>query len=598
MSPFIEACSSGAVQEVKVLLGQGADVAEQDSAGQNGMWHACTKGHAEVVSELLSHGSTANDADEDGYSCLMSAALQGHMDIVDLLLAEGAAINTQADDGTTALMYACTQGHPEVVHLLLSRGADVATVSKEGKTALLFSARDAHTENLKLLLSAGASLSAADDKGETAFYMAAHQGSLPCLEILLLHKANVEATNDEDSSGQSTGGDPSRICVPQRSSGLCQAVNNPWSQHFHIKEGKAPLMRAASEGHVQIVQWLLSQGAQVDAQDTWERTALWVAALHGRTDVAETLLSHGAHVDLAGDSEGFTCLMGACTNEDAQVVKLLLSKGANIHAHDGTELLLSNGALVADLDNQGRSVVWIAANKGHTSILELLMSHGADINTAYQEGVTLLIEASKASESDSVQLLLSKGADVAATDNQGKTAIQYAFEDNNLEIVKALLAHGADVSTNDHAYSPLLLAVLQGDVSKVKQVLSEAADQADLMRMLNHQSVFTHALGRGLPQSEGGWTPLLLACEEGQVEIVNAILTSAKSEASTLLETVSTLTEYTPLMHACKNNNLKLAKMLISFGAVVKAEYEEGETAEDVAAMFAQHEVADWLAAL
>ena len=36
-------------------------------------------------------------------------------------------------------------------------------------------------------------------------------------------------------------------------------------------------------------------------------------------------------------------------------------------------------------------------------------------------------------------------------------------------------------------YSPLLLAVLQGDVSKVKQLLSEPADQADLMHMLNHQ---------------------------------------------------------------------------------------------------------------
>ena len=36
--------------------------------------------------------------------------------------------------------------------------------------------------------------------------------------------------------------------------------------------------------------------------------------------------------------QGFTCLMGACTNKDAQVVKLLLSYGADLHACDGTEV--------------------------------------------------------------------------------------------------------------------------------------------------------------------------------------------------------------------------------------------------------------------
>ncbi len=56
------------------------------------------------------------------------------------------------------------------------------------------------------------------------------------------------------------------------------------------------------------------------------------------------------------------------------------------------------------------------------------------------------------------------------------------------------------------------------------------------------QSVLTHTLGGGLPQSEGGWTPLLLACEEDHLEIVNALLTSAKTDASTLLETISPLT--------------------------------------------------------
>lgn len=33
--------------------------------------------------------------------------------------------------------------------------------------------------------------------------------------------------------------------------------------------------------------------------------------------------------------------------------------------------------------------------------------------------------------------------------------------------------------------------------------------------------------------------------------------------------------DYTPLMHACKNNNLKLSKLLVSFGADAKAENEE-----------------------
>ena len=54
------------------------------------------------------------------------------------------------------------------------------------------------------------------------------------------------------------------------------------------------------------------------------------------------------------------------------------------------------------------------------------------------------------------------------------------------------------------------------------------------------QAVLTHTLSNGLPESGGGWTPLLLACEEGHLEIVTEMLTHAKSNVATLLETTST----------------------------------------------------------
>jgi len=47
---------------------------------------------------------------------------------------------------------------------------------------------------------------------------------------------------------------------------------------------------------------------------------------------------------------------------------------------------------------------------------------------------------------------------------------------------------------------------------------------------------------RGAAPERGGLDPLLLACEEDHLEIVNALLTSAKTDASTLLETISPLT--------------------------------------------------------
>ena len=62
---------------------------------------------------------------------------------------------------------------------------------------------------------------------------------------------------------------------------------------------------ASKEGHVEIVEMLLNNGADVNAQDSVRRTALFWASLRGHAEIVAMLLAAGAGDDMnAQDDDG------------------------------------------------------------------------------------------------------------------------------------------------------------------------------------------------------------------------------------------------------------------------------------------------------
>ena len=103
------------------------------------------------------------------------------------------------------------------------------------------------------------------------------------------------------------------------------------------ESGYSPLHLATAYGHPKIAEYLLAQGAQVDAreEDHTPRyyTPLHLAAREHNPEVAQVLLKHGADPN-ARDVEGYTPLHVAARHNSAQTAPVLLAGGADVNAQN------------------------------------------------------------------------------------------------------------------------------------------------------------------------------------------------------------------------------------------------------------------------
>jgi ankyrin repeat protein len=197
------------------------------------------------------------------------------------------------------------------------------------------------------------------------------------------------------------------------------------------------------------------------------------------------LLDHGAQVNTAAKSGRTALIIAAFTNPSAEVVRLLLDKGANVGVMDVRHVTPLNAATFgndtttvrlllnagADIDTPdtfiGLTPLMNAAGNRNLEAVEMLLAKGAKVNAVSKTeglpkiqtgtvefgGWTPLLMASAFGPPEAVKLLLDAGARIDAQDYRGFTPLMLAVGTDRYDrsMVNLLLAHGADLRPKNHA---------------------------------------------------------------------------------------------------------------------------------------------------
>lgn len=369
--------------------------------------------------------------------------------------------------------------------------------------------------------------------------------------------------------------------------------------HKKTHHSRTYLQWAAARGNLELVNYLIEKGADVNYKDSYGDAVIAYTASAGNKNTAiyDALIAKGVDPKAKFEDGANLIMYGISSDTDLKL----------------TDYFISKGLVLADTDKHGRTAADFAAKLGNLDIIDQLIARGVKPTDqalffatqgsrakqngleVYQtlvdkynlnpkalnpNGETILHVLVRRPNTEIVNYFLGQGVDVSIADKNGNTVLMNAASGRDAALVESLLAKANNVnSANIDKETALTKAIASGTAEVAALLIKSGADATVLDKDGNNLAYYWFTsfrpAGRPGPQNQGSavddFTEKLAILKNAGVDV-----TAAQTDGSTLLHL------------AVDKGNIDLIKKAVELGVDINAQDQDGNTALHKAALTAK----------
>jgi ankyrin repeat protein/L-ascorbate metabolism protein UlaG (beta-lactamase superfamily) len=431
-----------------------------------------------------------------------------------------------------------------------------------------------------------------------------------------LLKENPSLIDAQDANGNT----PLLLAMTDTNPELALALLN-YKPRLDLRNnnGVLPIHRAAQKHSLQLVQRLVSSGADINATDT--RTGgnvLHWAAEGGNLEVINYLITQGFNPNQDSNDQ-WKPVDKAVAGGHLDALKLLLEKGATFPILNNPDdyffivaINSGNTELVSYLIDKGfdpnfrTSPGDLAINqpvyRNNSAMLKLLIQKGAKINGVFDRyNFAPLHVAAFLGYSEPAQILLDNGAEIdIAKPDDGSSPLQFAIEMKKNDFAKFLISNGANLNFSDMSgVTPLNAAIIWDNNEMAYYLIERGVDYSGkecasaqnckntvnpplINAAIRNAELIAYLLDKGVD--------INIQNRDGDTALIYSVYGDSLAPMQVLLQRKAKLNiqnnrGQTALILACQNMNLVKVNLLINTGCDISKQDKTGQNALHIAAI-------------